>query len=82
MAAQQRANAASGDRGNRLAYADVNGLARSIDTAYATASRRLFEIFFDKFGLLQHLRAIKDYLLLGRGDFFETLIEQLGYGVT
>lgn len=61
-----------------LQYGDVAGLEQSIDAAYSRASRRLFEIFFNKFGLLRHLRALKDYLLLGRGDFVEMLIESLG----
>ena len=61
-----------------LQYGDVAALEHSIDAAYSRASRRLFEIFFNKFGLLRHLRALKDYLLLGRGDFVELLIESLG----
>ena len=63
----------------KLQYSDIVGLEQSIDLAYGNASKRLFEIFFDKFGLLQHLRALKDYLLLGKGDFVELLIENLGY---
>lgn len=65
---------------SRLQYNDIPGLEQTIAIAYSTASRRLFEIFFDKFGLLRHMKAIKDYLLLGRGDFVELLMENLGYG--
>jgi gamma-tubulin complex component 3 len=53
-------------------------LERSISLAYSTASQRLFELFFDKFKLMDHLRALKDYLMLGKGDFCEILMEQLG----
>lgn len=63
---------------NKLQYGDIAGLEQSIDQAYSNASKRLFEIFFDKFRLLSHLRAFKDYLLLGRGDFVELLMESLG----
>jgi gamma-tubulin complex component 3 len=61
-----------------LKYSDITGLERSIDAAYSIASQRLFDIFFDKFRLLDHLRALKDYLMLGRGDFVELLMESLG----
>jgi gamma-tubulin complex component 3 len=62
-----------------LQYSDISGLERSIDTAYKIASQRLFDIFFEKFRLLDHLSAIKHYLLLGYGDFADQLMEALGY---
>jgi gamma-tubulin complex component 3 len=62
-----------------LKYSDILGLERSIDAAYQTASHRLFEVFMDKFRLLDHLQALKHYLLLGHGDFAEQLMELLGY---
>jgi len=52
-------------------------LERTIDDAYSIASQRLLEIFFDKFSLLDHLRALKSYLMLGAGDFAELLMEAL-----
>jgi gamma-tubulin complex component 3 len=61
-----------------LQYADMAGLERSITLAYSVASQRLFDIFFDKFRLLDHLKALKDYLMLGKGDFVEILMENLG----
>lgn len=54
------------------------GLERSISLAYSMASQRLFDIFFDKFRLMDHLKALKDYLMLGKGDFVEILMESLG----
>lgn len=54
------------------------GLQNNIDAAYRDASQRLFSVFFQKFKLLNHLAALKDYLLLSRGDFVDLLIEQLG----
>ncbi|KAF8591500.1 gamma-tubulin complex DGRIP91/SPC98 component [Ramaria rubella] len=64
--------------GRTLKYSDIGGLEQSIDTAYQIASRRLFEVFFDKFKLLDHLSALKDYLMLGHGDFADQLMETLG----
>lgn len=57
----------------------MEGLERSISLAYSIASQRLFDIFFDKYRLLDHLRALKDYLMLGKGDFVEILMENLGF---
>ncbi|KAJ7068312.1 gamma-tubulin complex, component 3 [Mycena amicta] len=64
--------------GGTLKYSDIAGLERSIDAAYQIASRRLFEVFIDKFNLLDHLVALKNYLLLGYGDFADQLMETLG----
>lgn len=61
-----------------LHYADMRELEHSIALAYSQASARLFELFFDRFRLLEHLRALKDYVMLGKGDFVEILMEQLG----
>ena len=36
-------------------------------------------MFIEKFKLLDHLTAFKSYLLLGRGDFADQLMEALGY---
>ena len=62
-----------------LKYSDIVGLERSIDTAYQIASQRLFDVFFDKYRLLDHLSALKHYLLLGYGDFTDQLMDTLGY---
>lgn len=60
-----------------LKYSDIAGLERSIDAAYEIASKRLLEIFFDKFEFMDHLRALKMYMLLGHGDFVDLLMESL-----
>jgi gamma-tubulin complex component 3 len=64
--------------GHSLQYSDIAGLEQSIDVAYTTASQRLFEVFIDKFRLLDNLQALKDYLMLGKGDFIELLMDSLG----
>ncbi|KAJ7700140.1 Spc98 family-domain-containing protein [Mycena rosella] len=68
--------------GGSLKYSDIAGLERSIDTAYQIASHRLFEVFIDKFKLLDHLLALKHYLMLGHGDFADQLMEALGPSLT
>ncbi|KLO19761.1 gamma-tubulin complex DGRIP91/SPC98 component [Schizopora paradoxa] len=64
--------------GSVLQYSDISGLERSIDSAYSIASQRLFDVFFDKFRLLDHLNALRHYLMLGYGDFADQLMEALG----
>ncbi|KAF5344118.1 hypothetical protein D9758_008907 [Tetrapyrgos nigripes] len=64
--------------GGSLKYSDIVGLERSIDAAYSLASQRLFDVFLEKFKLLDHLRALKQYLLLGHGDFADRLMVALG----
>ncbi|GAA5880119.1 hypothetical protein JCM3774_004154 [Rhodotorula dairenensis] len=68
----------SGHSSPVLHYADMRELERSIALAYSQTSARLFELFFDRFRLLEHLRALKDFVMLGKGDFVEILMEQLG----
>lgn len=65
------------DQATELKYSDIPGLVRSIDTAYQIASQRLFDIFLTKFRLLDHLRALKSYLLLSQGDFADQLMDSL-----
>lgn len=62
-----------------LKYSDILGLEKSIDAAYEIASQRLFDVFFDKFKLLDHLLALKHYFLLGYGDFADILMDALAY---
>ncbi|KAJ3778845.1 gamma-tubulin complex, component 3 [Lentinula raphanica] len=64
--------------GGSLKYSDIAGLERSIDAAYSTASQRLFDVFIEKFKLLNHLTALKNYMMLGHGDFADQLMNALG----
>lgn len=61
-----------------LRYANLPGLERTIDEAYASASTRLLDIFIGKYKLMAHLRALKDYLMLTKGDFTDLLMESIG----
>lgn len=61
-----------------LTHSDIPRLERTIDEAYSIASKRLLEIFFDKYKLLEHLQAMKRYILLCEGDFADLLLECIG----
>ncbi|SPO22753.1 related to Spindle pole body component alp6 [Ustilago trichophora] len=61
-----------------LRYTDLAGLESTIERAFTSASKRLLDIFLDEFRLLEHLRALKDYLMLARGDFVDLLMASLG----
>ncbi|KAH7105471.1 gamma-tubulin complex, DGRIP91/SPC98 component [Auriculariales sp. MPI-PUGE-AT-0066] len=60
-----------------LQYSDIQALERSIDDAFKIANQRLFDVFIDKFKLMDHVRALKMFLLLGQGDFIEQLMDSL-----
>lgn len=69
--------AALSDTGEALKYSDLNGLERSIDVAFSKASKHLLEIFYEKYNLMEHLVALKNYLMLGAGDFTDLLMDSL-----
>lgn len=60
-----------------LRYGDTATLERSIDEAYKTTMSRLVDLMLNKYKLLDHLRALKKYILLGAGDFIALLMESL-----
>ncbi|PFH60410.1 hypothetical protein XA68_11032 [Ophiocordyceps unilateralis] len=60
-----------------LRYGDTATLEAWIDEAYKTTMKRLMELMTDKFHLLDHLEALKKYILLGQGDFIALLMESL-----
>ncbi|CAG8462995.1 6398_t:CDS:10 [Paraglomus occultum] len=65
-----------------LKYGDVIALEHSIDATYTKTSKRLLDILFTKYKLMEHLAALKRYLLLGQGDFVQYLMDQLGSGLS
>ncbi|KAG0233932.1 Gamma-tubulin complex component 3 [Actinomortierella wolfii] len=64
--------------GKTLKYGDIAELESSIDAAYMGTSQRLLHLLLTKFKLMEHLTAIKRYLLLGQGDLIQHLMESLG----
>ncbi|KAK1239726.1 hypothetical protein MKX07_001180 [Trichoderma sp. CBMAI-0711] len=60
-----------------LRYGDTATVEVWIDEAYKTTMKRLMDLMETKFRLFHHLQALKDYILLGKGDFIALLMESL-----
>ena len=73
LPSQQRA----AGQATELRYSDIDGLQRTVNTAHNLVSKHLVDIFLNKLKLLDHLRALQDYLMLGKGDFVDLLKIQL-----
>lgn len=56
---------------------DNNALNDVIEKARVSASKRLKDLFFERFDLNHHFGAIKRYLLLSQGDFAQSLMDGL-----
>ncbi|CAG8441389.1 8353_t:CDS:10 [Ambispora leptoticha] len=65
-----------------LKYGDIIALENSIDATYTATSKRLLNILYSKYKLMEHLKALKRYLILGQGDFIQYLMGQLGPGLS
>ncbi|KAJ1990141.1 Microtubule-nucleating Tub4p (gamma-tubulin) complex component [Dimargaris cristalligena] len=61
-----------------LSYADSFAVEVSIDRVYRTVCRRLLDVMFNKYKLMDHFWAMKRYLLLGQGDFVQCLLKSIG----
>ncbi|PSN36317.1 hypothetical protein C0J52_15165 [Blattella germanica] len=51
--------------------------ASMMDTAYLETSRRVLDVLHGQYKFLDHLQALRRYLLLGQGDFIRYLMELL-----
>jgi gamma-tubulin complex component 3 len=60
-----------------LRYGDTATLEAWIDEAYKTTMACLIRLMAEKFHLFEHLKALKNYILLGQGDFIALLMESL-----
>ncbi|RKF75650.1 Spindle pole body component alp6 [Golovinomyces cichoracearum] len=60
-----------------LKYGDTATLETWIDEAYKITMARLIQLMAEKFHLFEHLKALKNYILLGQGDFIALLMESL-----
>lgn len=63
-------------RANTKTITDYQNLETGISTGYAEVVERLNVILQQQFKLTVHLKGLKDYLLLGKGDFVQVLIEE------
>ncbi|KAI9022722.1 Spc98 family-domain-containing protein [Phycomyces nitens] len=59
-------------------YGDIQAVERSIDVTYLETSKQLINLLKSKYKMMEHLRALKRYLLLGQGDFIQHLMDTLG----
>jgi gamma-tubulin complex component 3 len=67
----------SKEASKELRYGDTATLEAWIDEAYNITMKRLMDLMATKFHLFEHLQALKNYVLLGQGDFIALLMESL-----
>lgn len=60
----------------RKADFDILEVENAVDSIHSKVSRHLWELIVAKSGLLSHLNALKDYFLLGRGEFFQCFLDE------
>ncbi|KAI8367323.1 Spc98 family-domain-containing protein [Blakeslea trispora] len=58
-------------------YGDTQTVKDAIDIAYHVTSKALLDLLKTKYKLMDHLKALKRYLLLGQGDFIQYLMDVL-----
>lgn len=56
-----------------------NAFQGKIDAAYFETSKYLLDVLNRKYSLLDHMQAMRRYLLLGQGDFIRHLMDLLKY---
>lgn len=56
-----------------------NAFQGKIDAAYFETSKYLLDVLNKKYSLLDHMQAMRRYLLLGQGDFIRHLMDLLKY---
>lgn len=61
-----------------LGFSDLDKLETVITQASTVTNKYLINILMKKYQLLDHCRALKQYLLLGQGDFIQCLMDQVG----
>jgi len=63
----------------KLAVEELNSSALKIfiDLVYENTSKHLLDVLFRKYKFLDHLKAMRRYLLLGQGDFIRHLMDLL-----
>jgi len=54
-------------------------LKTAIEKGYETTSKMVLNVLIEDSKLLDHLKAIKNFLLLGKGDFIQYLLELMKY---
>ena len=70
---EDRAAAWSAER-----FRDRSSLDAAVQLAAEETDKLLMEVMFDQFHFSRHCLALKQYLLLGQGDFVQCLMDQVG----
>lgn len=61
---------------NSLSEYEFAGFQEKIETIRAEAGKQFLSLFLREENILEHLVRLKDYYLLGRGEFFQVFIEE------
>lgn len=72
---EERQAVAIADLERQGANNSTEELEKRVSGAYVEVVKHLNEILRSRFGLDAHLKGLKDYLLLGKGDFVQLLVE-------
>eukprot|EP00761_Pharyngomonas_kirbyi_P006563 gb/GECH01006571.1/.p1 GENE.gb/GECH01006571.1/~~gb/GECH01006571.1/.p1 ORF type:complete len:848 (+),score=133.22 gb/GECH01006571.1/:1-2544(+) len=64
--------------GEDLRLRDIHALEAAVGRAGHATHRHVMHLLFERFHLYEHLCALRDYLLLGQGDFVQCLMSFLG----
>ncbi|KAI8967046.1 Spc98 family-domain-containing protein [Mycotypha africana] len=65
------------DKEKSFEYGNIQHLEKAIEVAYKDTSTALLTLLRNKYKLMDHLKALKRYMLLGQGDFIAYLINAL-----
>ncbi|GMH41519.1 hypothetical protein BSKO_09429 [Bryopsis sp. KO-2023] len=72
---QEQAAAAQDSADESMTYGHMESLQQLVDEASSLVDQRLIEIMFKKFHFVVHCTAVKRFLLLGQGDFVQSLMD-------
>lgn len=72
---QERMTVLQAASAQALTYGELDTLERVVASASAEVDERLMWVLSSRFHLARHLAALRDYLLLGKGDFVQALMD-------
>lgn len=72
---QEQAAMAQATAEESMTYGQIESLQLLVDEASSLVDQRLIELLFKKFHFVLHCTALKRFLLLGQGDFVQSLMD-------
>ena len=60
-----------------MTFADLPKLEARIEKEYRRTSQKLLSLMYEKHNIGLHFQALKNYLLLGQGDFIQLLMDSM-----